>query len=357
METLSELASRRAALERRLSGIAMKKPFHPGWLRFVFLGLVMLQAAGLQAKDLTLLNVSYDPTREFFEEINRQFTVAWKGGETLKLRQSHGGSGKQARAVIDGLQADVVTLALGYDIEAIASKSGLIATNWQERLPNNSCPFTSTIVLVVRQGNPKNIKDWDDLARTGIGVVSPNPKTSGGARWNFLAAYGSGLRHGGPDAARELVRKIFANVRVLDTGARGSTITFIQRGVGDVLIAWENEAILAAETMAKGKVEIVYPSSSILAEPPVAVVDANARRHGTEQAALDYLKFLYTPSAQELAAKHHFRPSDPAVRAKYAAKFPALKLFTVSETFGTWQKAHQAHFGPGGTMDQILVKK
>jgi sulfate/thiosulfate transport system substrate-binding protein len=310
-------------------------------------------------KDITLLNVSYDPTRELYEDVNKLFAADYKakGGQGVNIRQSHGGSGKQARSVIDGLDADVVTLALAYDIDAIAERK-LIAPGWQKELPNNSCPYTSTIVLLVRKGNPKGIKDWDDLAKPGVGVVTPNPKTSGGARWNYLAAYGYELKrsNGNEQQAQAFVQKIVANVPVFDTGARGATVTFIQRNIGDVLIAWENEALLAAETMAKGQVEIIYPSVTILAEPPVAVVDKNAKRKKTEAAATEYLKFLYTPAGQEVAAKHHFRPFDKTVAAKYQNKFAPVKTFTVDEVFGGWAKAHKTHFAEGGTFDKIQAK-
>ncbi|HEX5041310.1 MAG TPA: sulfate ABC transporter substrate-binding protein [Candidatus Polarisedimenticolaceae bacterium] len=307
---------------------------------------------------LTLLNVSYDPTRELYQDVNAAFAKHWKGktGQDLTIRQSHGGSGKQARSVIDGLEADVVTLALAYDVDAIA-KRGLLAQDWQKRLPQNSAPYTSTVVFLVRKGNPKKILDWPDLGRPGIAVVTPNPKTSGGARWNYLAAWGYALRQpGGSDAkAKEFVQRIFKNVPVLDTGARGATVTFVERGIGDVLVAWENEALLAVRELGKGKFEIVAPSTSILAEPPVAVVDRVAGKHKTAAVARAYLEFLYTPEAQELAARHYYRPRNPQVAARYAAQFPQIKLFTIDEAFGGWARAQKVHFDRGGTFDQMGV--
>lgn len=309
------------------------------------------------AKPATLLNVSYDPTRELYEEVNHAFINQWKekNGQTLKIYQSHGGSGKQARGVIDGLDADVVTLALAYDIDSIAEKSGLIASNWQSRLPDNSSPYTSTIVFLVRKGNPKNIKDWDDLAKPGISVITPNPKTSGGARWNYLAAWGYALKkwHNDEAKTKEFVKAIFKNVAVLDSGARGSTTTFVERGIGDVLLSWENEAYLAVHELGKDKFEIVVPSVSILAEPPVAVVDRNVDRHKTREIAEAYLKFLYTEQGQEIAAKHYFRPRLESVTRKYSDKFQKVNLLTIDEVFGGWQKAQKAHFADSGTFDQI----
>ena len=307
-------------------------------------------------KAVTLLNVSYDPTRELYQEVNTAFATFWKGktGQAVTVQQSHGGSGKQARAVIDGLPADVVTLALAYDIDAIADR-GIIAKDWQKRLPHNSSPYTSTIVLLVRKGNPKHIKDWDDLVRPGISVITPNPKTSGGARWNYLAAWGYALRRWGGDEAkaREFVGKLFHNVPVLDSGARGSTTTFVERGIGDVLIAWENEAILAAKELGQDKFEIVVPTLSILAEPPVAVVDKVVKRHGNESVAQGYLQFLYSDQGQEIAAKHFYRPTHPAIAQKYSAQFPKINLFTIDEVFGGWRKAQATHFADGGVFDQI----
>lgn len=325
-----------------------------------FLTLLILLGGTLalaSAKEIKLLNVSYDPTRELYEDYNAAFARHWKekSGDAVKIEQSHGGSGKQARAVIDGLPADVVTLALGYDIDAIADKAKLLPADWQKRLPNNSAPYTSTIVFLVRKGNPKGIKDWDDLVKPGVSVITPNPKTSGGARWNYLAAWGYALKKSGNNEqkAREFAASLFKNVPVLDTGARGATTTFVQRGIGDVLIAWENEAILAIKELGKGKFETVVPSVSILAEPSVAVVDKVARRRGTEAVAKAYLEYLYTPEGQEIAAKHHYRPRLESVAQKYAADFPKLNLFTIDEVFGGWQKAHKMHFAEGGVFDEI----
>jgi sulfate transport system substrate-binding protein len=304
----------------------------------------------------TLLNVSYDPTRELYAEFNAAFAKHWqaKTGQTVQIRQSHGGSGAQARTVIDGLNADVVTLALAGDIDAVAERSKKLPLDWQKRLPHNSSPYTSTIVFLVRKGNPKAIKDWGDLVKPGVGVITPNPKTSGGARWNYLAAWEYAKRQaGGSDAkAREFVTRLFRAVPVLDSGARGSTTTFVQRGIGDVLLAWENEAYLAVEE-GKGRVEIVVPSLSILAEPPVAIVDRVVDRKGTRAVADAYVRFLYAPEGQEIAAKHHYRPRDPKVAAKYAGRFAPVKLFTIDEAFGGWQAAQKTHFADGGTFDQI----
>ena len=313
--------------------------------------------AASRAGAVNLLNVSYDPTRELYQDINRQFAAYWKGktGQEVKIRQSHGGSGKQARSVIDGLEADVVTLALAYDIDQIAEKGGMLPRDWQQRLPNNSSPYTSTIVLLVRKGNPRGIRDWGDLAKPGISVVTPNPKTSGGARWNYLAAWGWALRQpGGSDAsARELVTRIYKNVPVLDAGARGSTTTFVERGIGDVLIAWENEALLAIEELGPWKFEVVAPTISVLAEPPVAVVDTVAGKRGTGAVAQAYLEYLYTEAGQETAARHFYRPRSSAVAEKFAARFPRLTLFSIDEVFGGWQKAHATHFADGALFDQI----
>jgi len=316
--------------------------------------LAMAVAAPLAAQ--TLLNASYDPTRELYTAINAAFVKHWqaKTGKTVQIRQSHGGSGAQARAVSDGLEADVVTLALAYDIDAV-QKAGLITdAGWQKRLPQNSSPYTSTIVFLVRKGNPKGIRDWADLVKPGLSVITPNPKTSGGARWNYLAAWEFGKRQGGGNDARgrEFVTQLFKNVPVLDSGARGATTTFVQRGIGDVLLAWENEAYLAVAE-GKGQVEIVAPSISILAEPPVAIVDKVVDRKGTRGVAEAYLQFLYTPEGQEIAARYHYRPRDPKVAAKYAGTFAEVKLFTIDAAFGGWQSAQKTHFADGGTFDQI----
>jgi sulfate/thiosulfate-binding protein len=321
-------------------------------------GLALLGLAlNVAGKDLTLLNASYDPTRELYEDVNKAFAQQWqaKSGDKVTINQSHGGSGKQARSVIDGLQADVVTLALAYDIDAIAEKGKLLPLDWQTKLPNHSAPYTSTILFLVRKGNPRGIKDWSDLAHPGVSVITPNPKTSGGARWNYLAAWGYALKRNNGDEkkAREFVAALFKNVPVLDTGARGATTTFVQRGIGDVLVAWENEAILSIKELGKGQLEIVAPTVSILAEPPVAVVEKVARRRGTEAVARAYLEFLYTPEGQEIVARHHYRPRDESVAKKYAADFPKIELFTIDEQFGGWQKAQKTHFNEGGIFDQI----
>ncbi|MBT0664647.1 sulfate ABC transporter substrate-binding protein [Geobacter pelophilus] len=314
-----------------------------------------LSIATVAAAETTLLNVSYDPTRELYQDFNGAFAKYWKGksGETVTIKQSHGGSGKQARSVIDGLEADVVTLALAYDIDAIAEK-GLIKQGWQKELPHNSSPYTSTIVFLVRKGNPKKIKDWNDLAKPGISVITPNPKTSGGARWNYLAAWGYALKQkrGNEAKAKEFVAKILKNVPVLDSGARGSTNTFVQRGLGDVLLAWENEAYLAINELGPDKFEIVTPSLSILAEPPVTVIDKVADRHGTRKVAEEYLKYLYTTEGQKIAAKHYYRPIDKKVPTNLAK----VKLFTIDELFGGWQKAQKTHFADGGVFDQIYAR-
>jgi sulfate transport system substrate-binding protein len=314
--------------------------------------------ASVQAKESTILNVSYDPTRELYQDYNAVFAKHWKAktGSTVVVQQSHGGSGKQARSVIDGLEADVVTLALAYDIDAIAEKSKLLPLDWQKRLPNNSTPYTSTIVFLVRKGNPRHIKDWDDLVREGVSVVTPNPKTSGGARWNYLAAWGYALKkYGSESKARVFVTQLFRNVPILDTGARGATTTFVQRGVGDVLIAWENEALLTLHETSKTQFELVTPSISILAEPPVAWVDKVVKKRGTTEVAKAYLEYLYTPEGQEVAARNFYRPRLEAVAQKFAGQFPSLTLFTIDEVFGGWQKAQKIHFDSDGIFDQIQL--
>lgn len=324
----------------------------------VAVALALVGALGQAARaQVGMLNVSYDPTRELYQAINQAFAADWKAktGQKVIISQSHGGSGKQARAVIDGLEADVVTLALAYDIDAIAQQGHLLPANWQNRLPDNSSPYTSTIVFLVRKGNPKHIRDWDDIVRPGVQVITPNPKTSGGARWNFLAAWGYALRKNGGNetAARDFVTRLYRNVPVLDSGARGATDTFVQRGIGDVLLAWENEALLARKQFGADKFEIVAPSESILAEPPVAVVDKNVDRHGTRQAAEAYLRFLYTEEAQTIIAQQYYRPRTKSVAARFASQFPNVKLFTIDEAFGGWQRAQTEYFGDGGVFDQI----
>ncbi len=331
-------------------------------MRRLLLGVALFAAAlGAQAKDIVLLNVSYDPTRELYADFNRAFAAHWKAktGDHVIVKQSHGGSGKQARSVIDGLEADVVTLALAYDIDVLNDKGELIPSGWQKRLPHNSSPYTSTIVFLVRKGNPKGIKDWDDLVKPGVSVVTPNPKTSGGARWNYLAAWGFALKKFGNDQkqAQEFVASLFANVPVLDSGARGSLITFTERGVGDVFLSWENEAFLAIHELGPDKFQIVVPSLSILAEPPVTVVDKTVDRKGTREVAAAYLQYLYTPEGQDIAARNHYRPIDPGVAAKYAGQFTKIELFTIDEVFGGWAKAQKVHFADGGVFDQIYTKK
>jgi len=329
--------------------------------RALILASLACAAAGVQAKDLTLLNVSYDPTRELYADVNRAFAAHWKArtGDTVTVRQSHGGSGKQARSVIDGLEADVVTLALAADVDALATQGRLVPADWQKRLPHNSAPYTSTIVFLVRKGNPKGIKDWNDLVKPGVAVITPNPKTSGGARWNYLAAWGYALKKNGNDAAKaqQFVATLFNNVPVLDSGARGSTVTFTERGIGDVFVSWENEALLATKELGPDKFEIVVPSTSILAEPTVTVVDKVVDHRGTREVAQAYLQYLYAPEGQELAAKHHYRPTDKAVAARHAARFPKVELFTIDEVFGGWTQAQKTHFADGGTFDQIYTKK
>jgi sulfate/thiosulfate transport system substrate-binding protein len=326
--------------------------------RFVVLALcVMVAGAACAQQRVTLLNASYDPTREFYQDYNAAFARYWKTktGQDVVIKQSHSGSGKQARAVIDGLPADVVTLALAYDIDAINANGGRVAANWQSRLPNNSTPYTSTIVFLVRKGNPKHIRDWNDLVRPGISVITANPKTSGGARWNYLAAWGYALHQNNNDQAkaRQFVAQLYKNVPVLDSGARGSTTTFVQRGIGDVLIAWENEAFLAIKELGADKLEIVIPSCSILAEPPVAVVDKVVNRRGTAAVANAYLEYLYSDEGQEIAARNYYRPRSKMMADKYASQFPKLTLFTVNDVFGGWRNAQKTHFADGGVFDQI----
>jgi sulfate/thiosulfate-binding protein len=325
-------------------------------VRRIVLALASLLWAGsAYAADVTLLNVSYDPTRELYVDFNKAFAASYQKetGKSIEIKQSHGGSGSQARAVIDGLQADVVTLALAYDIDAIASKK-LLSEDWQKRLPLNAAPYTSTIVFLVRKGNPKGIKDWDDLVKSGVSVITPNPKTSGGARWNYLAAWGYALKkYGSEDKAKKFVGDLYQNVPVLDTGARGSTVTFVERGVGDVLLAWENEAFLAQKEFGKDKFEIVSPPLSILAEPPVAIVDAVADKKGTRAAAEAYLKYWYTKEGQEIAARNSYRPRDPEIAKEYETSFAKVDLFTIDDVFGGWTKAQKTHFSEGGVFDQI----
>jgi len=313
------------------------------------------------ANEIKLLNVSYDPTRELYQEYNTAFAKYWKGktGDDVAVSASHGGSGKQARAVIDGLEADVATLALAADIDALATKADLIPANWQTRLKLNSSPYTSTIVFLVRSGNPKGIKDWNDLTKPGVAVITPNPKTSGGARWNYLAAWGYALKHNKNDQAKaqEFVSRLYANVPVLDSGARGSTTTFTERGIGDVLITWENEAFLALKELGADKYQIVVPTLSILAEPPVTVVDKNVDKHGTRKVAEAYLNYLYSPEGQEIAAKNFYRPTDAKVAKKYAKQFPKLSLITIDKVFGGWTKTQKDHFADGGVFDQIYTRK
>ena len=334
----------------------------PRCLRRALLAVLLSGAAAVSfAKDSTLLNVSYDPTRELYQQYDASFAAFWKArtGDTVSVKQSHGGSGKQARSVIDGLDADVVTLALAYDIDEIAEKAKVIDPQWQKRLRRNSSPYTSTYIFLVRKGNPKAIRDWGDLVKPGVSIVTANPKTSGGARWGYLAAYGYALRQpGGNDAkARDFIGKLFKQVPVLDSGARGATVTFADRGIGDVLLAWENEAHLALKEFGADKFDIVYPPTSILAEPPVAVVDKVVDKRGTRKLAEAYLEHLYSPEGQEIAARNFYRPIDEKVAAKYAAQFPKIALFTIDDTFGGWAKAHKTHFADGGVFDQIYSAK
>ena len=335
----------------------MRSPLKPRLARCLLAALLSVGLAGQALADVTLLNVSYDPTRELYQDFNAAFAKYWKNrsNETVTIKQSHGGSGKQARSVIDGLEADVVTLALAYDVDALHEKGKLIPADWQKRLPHNAAPYTSTIVFLVRKGNPKKIRDWNDLAKPGIEVITPNPKTSGGARWNYLAAWGYALKQpGGNDAtAKDFVKKIFGNVKVLDSGARGSTTTFVERGIGDVLIAWENEAYLALKELGPDKFELVTPSLSILAEPPVAVVDKVVDKRGTRKVATAYLEYLYSPEGQTIAGDNYYRPRDARIAARYAKQFAPVKLFTIDEVFGGWTNAQKAHFADGGIFDQI----
>jgi sulfate/thiosulfate transport system substrate-binding protein len=328
-------------------------------LKLLALAAAALLGVAVQAKEIELLNVSYDPTRELYLEYNAAFAKHWKAktGDDVTVKQSHGGSGKQARSVIDGLRADVVTLALAADVDALYEVGKLIPQDWQKRLPNNSAPYTSTIVFLVRKGNPKGIKDWDDLAKSGVAVITPNPKTSGGARWNYLAAWAYAVRkYGSEDKAKEFITKLFKNVPVLDSGARGSTTTFVQREIGDVAISWENEAFLALKDFGADKFEIVVPSLSILAEPTISVVDKVVKRKGTEDVAKAYLEYLYSEEGQDIAGKNFYRPRSEAAAQKYAKTFPKLELVTIDDAFGGWTKAQQTHFADGGVFDQIYAK-
>jgi sulfate/thiosulfate-binding protein len=349
-------------LQREGQALVRNMPVSQTIRRSILVGalltLGLVTAHPLRAATVKLLNVSYDPTRELYEDYNRAFAAYWKAktGDIVIVHQSHGGSGKQARSVIEGLEADVVTLALAFDIDALVTQGGLIAANWQGRLPNNSTPYTSTIVFLVRKGNPKNIHDWSDLARPGVSVITPSPKTSGGARWNYLAAWTWALKQpgGSETTAEDFVRKLYHNVPVLDSGARGSTVTFVQRGIGDVLLAWENEAFLAVKESGATQFDIVAPSVSIVTEPPVSVVDQNIDRHGTRKVAEEYLKYLYSREGQEIAAKHFYRPRDPDVAARYATQFTRVpQLVTIDAVFGGWSKAQATHFADHGTFDRI----
>jgi sulfate transport system substrate-binding protein len=355
----------KSPVERAVPGAEVVAPRVAGLVRrtaaflaAVVVGAVLLGSSVASAAEVTLRNVSYDPTREFYVDYNATFIKYWKAktGQDVVINQSHGGSGGQARGVIDGLQADVVTLALAADIDAIAAQGKLLPINWQSRFPDNSSPYTSTIVFLVRKGNPKGIKDWNDLAKPGVSVITPNPKTSGGARWNYLAAWAWALKQPGgtPATAKEFVRKLYKNVPVLDAGARGATVTFVQRGLGDVLIAWENEAFLAIKQLGSDKLQIVVPTVSVLAEPPVAVVDKVVLRKGTREVATAYLQYLYSKEGQEIIARNYYRPRDPEVAAKYADRFPKLNLVTIAD-FGGWPKAQAEHFGEGGVFDQIYA--
>jgi len=329
-------------------------------LSFLIVILALVNPLKVGAAEVTLLNVSYDPTRELYQDFNAAFAKYWqaKTGDKVTIKQSHGGSGKQARAVVDGLEADVATLALAYDVDALYEKGKLIPKDWQKRLPHNSSPYTSTIVFLVRKGNPKGIKDWDDVVKPGVSVITPNPKTSGGARWNYLAAWAYALKHNGNDEAKakEFVAKLYKNVPVLDSGARGATTTFVERGIGDVLLAWENEAFLAKKELGSDKVEIVVPSLSILAEPPVTVVDKVVDKRKTRAVAEAYLSYLYTEEGQEIAAKNYYRPTLESVAKRYEGQFPKINLVKIDEVFGGWKKAQKTHFDDGGTFDQIYAK-
>ena len=330
-------------------------------IKLALAALAITLPIAVKAADVSLLNVSYDPTRELYQDYNEAFSKYWKAktGDNVKVQASHGGSGKQARAVIDGLEADVATLALSYDVDQLYEKGRLIPADWQKRLNHNSSPYTSTIVFLVRKGNPKKIKDWDDLIKPGVSVITPNPKTSGGARWNYLAAWAYALKQNNNDEAKakEFITKLYKNAPILDSGARGSTTTFVERGIGDVLLAWENEAFLAKKELGPDKVEIVVPSLSILAEPPVTVVDKYAKKHGTEKVAQAYLEYLYSEEGQEIAAKNYYRPTLDAVAKKYATQFPKINLVKIDDVFGGWQKAQKTHFNDGGVFDEIIVKK
>ncbi len=330
-------------------------------IKSTIIAAATLTVLSVNAADINLLNVSYDPTRELYQDYNQAFAKYWKAktGDNVKVQASHGGSGKQARAIIDGLEADVATLALSYDVDQLYEKGRLIPTDWQKRLNHNSSPYTSTIVFLVRKGNPKKIKDWDDIVKPGIAVITPNPKTSGGARWNYLAAWAYALKQNNNDEtkAKEFVTKLYKNVPILDSGARGATTTFVERGIGDVLLAWENEAYLAKKELGPDKVEIVVPSLSILAEPPVTVVDKYAKKHGTEKVAQAYLEYLYSEEGQEIAAKNYYRPTLDSVAKKYANQFAKVNLIKIDDVFGGWQKAQKTHFNDGGVFDEIILKK
>jgi sulfate/thiosulfate-binding protein len=330
-------------------------------IKSTFITVLTLTTLNIYAADVNLLNVSYDPTRELYQDYNEAFAKHWKAktGDNVKVQASHGGSGKQARAVIDGLEADVATLALSYDVDQLYEKGRLIPADWQKRLNHNSSPYTSTIVFLVRKGNPKKIKDWDDIIKPGVAVITPNPKTSGGARWNYLAAWAYALKQNNNDEAKakEFVTKLYKNVPILDSGARGATTTFVERGIGDVLLAWENEAYLAKKELGPDKVEIVVPSLSILAEPPVTVVDKYAKKHGTEKVAQAYLEYLYSEEGQEIAAKNYYRPTLDSVAKKYANQFAKVNLIKIDDVFGGWQKAQKTHFNDGGVFDEIILKK